>query len=132
MADGFPSILASRNCETAALAPSNGSDIKSSVGKGQSRIIKFPVNITTGMTYKLSMQTGSAAIYASIHSRTPSSADYDYSATATTNKMGQFFVSPSDLSKVSNSSATLERLTKMTDYEAMDSMNETIFVFAAI
>jgi predicted secreted protein len=68
LASAFPDILSTRNCEVAALAPANSTIITSNVEKGQTRLIKFPVNITTGMTWKLSMESGSANIYASLTS----------------------------------------------------------------
>uniref|UniRef100_A0A914E3R1 VWFA domain-containing protein n=1 Tax=Acrobeloides nanus TaxID=290746 RepID=A0A914E3R1_9BILA len=133
LASAFPEILSTRNCEVAALAPTNSSIITSNVEKDQTRVIKFPVNITTGMTWKLSMASGSANIYASLTSTSPSSADYDYKAQSTTGKFGQIYISPSDLRKIYNGTS-FERLSFRSDYESIDeeSKNQTVFIYTAI
>uniref|UniRef100_A0AC34GKN4 Uncharacterized protein n=1 Tax=Panagrolaimus sp. ES5 TaxID=591445 RepID=A0AC34GKN4_9BILA len=125
LATVFPDLLNAQICDVSAVAPNTQTSIPGTVEKDQSLFYQIPANISTGLTLKLDIHEGAATVYASLTSRLPSSADYDFVANATAENLGQIYISPDDLQSVQSSS-----LMFISDIVALEKVD--VIVFTAV
>jgi hypothetical protein len=104
LATVFPELLNSQICDVSVVASDNQTYVPGSVDKDQALYYQIPASISDGLTLKLDIHEGAAAVFASLTARHPSLSDHDFSANATTENLGQIFISPDQLQQASNNS----------------------------
>uniref|UniRef100_A0A914Q676 VWFA domain-containing protein n=1 Tax=Panagrolaimus davidi TaxID=227884 RepID=A0A914Q676_9BILA len=104
LATVFPELLNSQICDVSVVASDNQTYVPGSVDKDQALYYQIPASVTDGLTLKLDIHEGAAAVFASLTARHPSLSDHDFSANATTENLGQIYISPELLQQASNNS----------------------------
>uniref|UniRef100_A0A914PPI3 VWFA domain-containing protein n=1 Tax=Panagrolaimus davidi TaxID=227884 RepID=A0A914PPI3_9BILA len=104
LATVFPELLNSQICDVSVVASDNQTYVPGSVDKDQALYYQIPASVTDGLTLKLDIHEGAATVFASLTARHPSLSDHDFSANATTENLGQIFISPDQLQQASNNS----------------------------
>uniref|UniRef100_A0A914PRI5 VWFA domain-containing protein n=1 Tax=Panagrolaimus davidi TaxID=227884 RepID=A0A914PRI5_9BILA len=104
LATVFPELLNSQICDVSVVASDNQTYVPGTVDKDQALYYQIPASVTDGLTLKLDIHEGAATVFASLTARHPSLSDHDFSANATTENLGQIFISPDQLQQASDNS----------------------------
>jgi hypothetical protein len=104
LATVFPELLNSQICDISVVASDNQTYVPGSVDKDQTLYYQIPASISDGLTLKLDIHEGAATVFASLTARHPSLSDHDFSANATTENLGQIYISPDRLQQASDNS----------------------------